>query len=147
MNEIVFQGKKYPLNWDIYAHDKILQTAAEAGHKVLGDWMDSSPKEADGTILYELICGGIRKHNFEVAMGFKGGKKIKMPDIPPEQRKDILSLVCIEDMKNVKAIISYCWNVANKVAVSDELKKYMPDDEYLEIAAELEKDKPESEKN
>lgn len=147
MKEIKFCGKRYPLNWDIYAHDKILQAAADAGYKNLGDWMDNCPIESDGVILYELICGGIRKHNFEVAMGFKGGKKLKMPDISPEQRKDILSLVRVDDMIDVKAVISCCWNIANNVTVPDELKKYMPDDEYLEIAAEIEKEKPESEKN
>lgn len=147
MKELIFGGKKYPLNWDIYAHDKILQAAADAGYKRLGEWMDAKPNESYGLILYELICGGIRRHNFEISMGFKGGKKIKMPDLSSEQRKDILSVVRANDMINIKAIISICWEDANHSEVPEELKKYMPDDEYLEIAAELEKEKPESEKN
>lgn len=147
MKEIGFQDKKYPLNWDIYAHDRILQAAAEAGYKVLGEWMDAAPYESYGVILYELICGGIRRHNFEIAMGFKDGKKIKMPDLQPQQRKDILSVVRASDIIEIKAVVSLCWEEANKSVVPEELKKYMPDDEYLEIAAELEKEKPESEKN
>ena len=42
MKEIGFQGKKYPLNWDIYAHDRILQTAAEKGFTTIGDWMEKA---------------------------------------------------------------------------------------------------------
>lgn len=51
MKEIGFQDKKYPLNWDIYAHDRILQAAAEAGYKVLGEWMDTAPHESYGVML------------------------------------------------------------------------------------------------
>lgn len=147
MKEIGFQGKKYPLNWDIYAHDRILQTAAEKGFTTIGDWMEKAENEAYGIILYELICGGIRRHNFEVSMGFKGGKRIKMPDLPPEERKNILSCVRANDMVQIKAAVSMCWNEARHAEVPEELKKYMPDDDYLEIAAEIEKNSPESEKN
>lgn len=147
MKEIGFHGKKYPLNWDIYAHDVIMQSAADKGYKTIGEWMDGAENEAYGVILYELICGGIRRHNFEVSMGFKGGKRIKMPDLPPEERKDILSCVRANDMVQIKAAVSMCWNEARHAEVPEELKKYMPDDDYLEIAAEIEKNSPESEKN
>lgn len=147
MKEIGFQGKKYPLNWDIYAHDVIMQSAADKGYKTIGEWMDNAENEAYGVILYELICGGIRRHNFEVSMGFKGGKRIKMPDMPPEERKNILSCVRANDMVQIKAAVSMCWNEARHAEVPEELKKYMPDDDYLEIAAEIEKNNPESEKN
>lgn len=147
MKEIGFHGKKYPLNWDIYAHDVIMQSAADKGYKTIGEWMDSAENEAYGVILYELICGGIRRHNFEVSMGFKGGKRIKMPDLPPEERKDILSCVRANDMVQIKAAVSICWNEARHAEVPEELKKYMPDDDYLEIAAEIERNSPESEKN
>lgn len=147
MKEIGFHGKKYPLNWDIYAHDMIMQSAADKGYKTIGEWMDGAENEAYGVILYELICGGIRRHNFEVSMGFKGGKRIKMPDLPPEERKDILSCVRANDMVQIKAAVSMCWNEARHAEVPEELKKYMPDDDYLEIAAEIEKNSPESEKN
>lgn len=147
MKEIGFQDKKYPLNWDIYAHDVIMQSAADKGYKTIGEWMDNAENEAYGVILYELICGGIRRHNFEVSMGFKGGKRIKMPDMPPEERKNILSCVRANDMVQIKAAVSMCWNEARHAEVPEELKKYMPDDDYLEIAAEIEKNNPESEKN
>lgn len=147
MKEIGFQCKKYPLNWDIYAHDKILQSAADKGYKTIGEWMDEAENEAYGVILYELICGGIRRHNFEVSMGFKGGRRIKMPDLPPDERQNILSCVRANDMAHIKAAVSMCWNEARHAEVPDELKKYMPDDDYLEIAAEIEKNSPESEKN
>lgn len=147
MKEIGFQDKKYPLNWDIYAHDAIMQSAADKGYKTIGEWMDNAENEAYGVILYELICGGIRRHNFEVSMGFKGGKRIKMPDLPPEERKNILSCVRANDMVQIKAAVSMCWNEARHAEVPEELKKYMPDDDYLEIAAEIEKNNPESEKN
>ena len=83
MREIGFGEKKYPLYWDIYAHDNILRACAGAGYSTLGDWMTEKKPEAHGVILYELMCGGIRRHNFEVSMGFKGGEKLPMPDIAP----------------------------------------------------------------
>lgn len=147
MKEIGFQGKKYPLNWDIYAHDRILQTAAEKGFTTIGEWMEKAENEAYGIILYELICGGIRRHNFEVSMGFKGGRRIKMPELPDDQRKDILSLVRANNIIDIKAAVTVCWQEAVKAEVPDELKEFMPDDDYLEIAAEIEKEKPKSEKN
>lgn len=147
MKEFTFFGNKYPLYWDIYAHDRILQAAADAGYKNLGEWMDAEPTESYGVILYELMCGGIRRHNFEIAMGYKGGEKITMPDTPLEQRKDILSIARVSDISDIKMTVSLCWSEASKAEVPDELKKYMPDDEYMEIAAEIEREKPESEKN
>ena len=147
MREIGFGEKKYPLYWDIYAHDNILRACADAGYSTLGDWMTEKKPEAHGVILYELMCGGIRRHNFEVSMGFKGGEKLPMPDIAPEQRKDILTLAHVADLAEIEHIISLCWLEASKAEVPDELKKYMPDDDYMEVAAEIEKNKPESEKN
>lgn len=147
MREIGFGEKKRPLYWDIYAHDNILRACADAGYSTLGDWMTEKKPEAHGVILYELMCGGIRRHNFEVSMGFKGGEKLPMPDIAPEQRKDILTLAHVVDLAEIEHIINLCWLETSKAEVPDELKKYMPDDDYLEIAAEIEKNKPESEKN
>lgn len=147
MKEVRFSEKKYPLNWDIYAHDRILSAASYAGYEKLGDWMDAVPHEAYGTILYELICGGVRRHNFEISMGYKGGEKIKMPELPDDQRKDILSLVRANNIIDIKAAVTVCWQEAVKAEVPDELKEFMPDDDYLEIAAEIEKEKPKSEKN
>lgn len=147
MKELSFSGKKYPLNWDIYAHDKILEAAANAGYEWLGEWMDAAPLESYGTMLYELIRGGVRRYNFEIAMGYKGGEKIEMPDLPDEQRKDILSLIRANDIIDIKAAVNMCWQEAVKAEIPDDLKELMPDDDYLEIAAEIEKNSPESEKN
>lgn len=147
MREIGFGKKKYPLFWDIYAHDNILKACTDAGYSTLGDWMNEKKYESHGIILYELMCGGIRKHNFEVSMGFKGGEKIPMPDIASKQRKDILSLAHVSDLSEIEHVINLCWVEASKAEVPEELQKYMPDDDYMEIAAEIEKNKPDSEKN
>lgn len=147
MREIGFGEKKYPIFWDIYAHDEILKASHEAGFGTLGEWMSSDPVGAYSIILCELMKGGARRHNYEVAQGYKNGDIIPMDDIAPEQCKTALCMLHARDFMKIEKTINLCWADASKAEVPDELKKYMPDDDYMEIAAEIEKNKPESEKN
>lgn len=147
MYEIGYKGRKFPLRWDIYAHDEILKSCADAGYQSPGEWMSGEKLKSYGIILYELICGGIRAHNFDISLGLCGGKKMEFPAVEREKREDVLSLLRACDISKAETIINLCWTAASHAEMPDELKALMPDDDYLEIAAEIEKDKPESEKN
>ena len=147
MNSVKIGGVEYPLFWDIFANDKIFEASKESGCKNFGEWLESKDQHAYGTILYELICGGIRHHNSKIRMGLTAGEIIPLLNFPDDERYTIMSMARIRDFRALESMRDNCYTESSAVSVPDELKKYIPDDDYMEIAAMIEESKQGDEKN
>ena len=98
-------------------------------------------------MLVELINGGIRKKNAMLAAGFSSGEKETLFQMTDEEQESFLSLFRVVDFPAIQNAVIAEYIKAYQVEIPEKIKKNMPDDDYLEIEAEIEAEKDKDGKN
>lgn len=147
MTAIKIHQKSYPLYWDLYAEKRISEKMGK--ERVFADWLreEKNRFEHISFVLVELINGGIRKKNAMIAAGFSSGEKETVFQMTDEEQESFLSLFRVVDFPAIQNAVITEYIKAYQVEIPEEIKKNMPDDDYLEIEAEMEAEKDKDGKN
>jgi hypothetical protein len=139
--------KIYPLYWDLYAEKRISEKMGK--ERVFADWLRDTENRFEhiSFVLVELINGGIRKKNAMIAAGFSSDEKETVFQMTDEEQESFLSLFRVADFPAIQDAIILEYIKAYQVEIPEEIKKNMPDDDYLEIEAEMEAEKDKDGKN
>lgn len=147
MTTIRICQKIYPLYWDLYAEKRISEKMGK--ERVFADWLRDTENRFEhiSFVLVELINGGIRKKNAMIAAGFSSSEKETLFQMTDEEQESFLSLFRVVDFPAIQNAVIAEYIKAYQVEIPEEIKKNMPDDDYLEIEAEMEAEKDKDGKN
>lgn len=146
MANVKIREHVYQLYWDLYAENNISSRMGKERKFI--NWLNGEKRLQNLSFtLVELINGGIRRKNAWIAAGLESGEKESIFQMTEEEQESFLSLFGISDFAKIQDAVVSEYIKAYQIDIPEEIKKNMPDDDYLEIEAELEAEKDKDGKN
>lgn len=146
MANVKIGDRVYQLYWDLYAENNISNRMGTERKFI--DWINGKNRLQNLSFtLVELINGSIRRKNALITAGLESGEKESIFQMTEEEQEGFLSLFGISDFPKIQDAIISEYIKAYQIDIPEEIKKNMPDDDYLEIEAELEAEKDKDGKN
>ena len=146
MANVKIGDRVYQLYWDLYSENNISNRMGTERKFI--DWINGENRFSNISFtLVELINGGIRRKNALITAGFESGEKETIFQMTEEEKESFLSIFKLSDFTKIQDAIISEYIKAYQIEIPEEIKKNMPDDDYLEIEAELEAEKDKDGKN
>lgn len=146
MANVKIGDRVYQLYWDLYAENNISNRMGTERKFI--DWINGENRFSNISFtLVELVNGGIRRKNALITAGLESGEKETVFQMTEEEKESFLSIFKLSDFTKIQDAIISEYIKAYQIEIPEEIKKNMPDDDYLEIEAELEAEKDKDGKN